>query len=135
MGKLFRVGISRKQLFFLQLVCRKILIPCTCSGGRQLHVSLSEHKVFDISALHNFCGKRRAPKSRNAATLNPTAHYLRNGSATAAIAAVDVVRLVTSPSSATASPPSASVPPPSPVRRVVGLTARNMSSRKSAQHV
>ena len=49
--------------------------------GKQLHVSLSEHKVFDVSHLHNFCGRDCAQKSHlYASTLSSVAFHLRTGS-------------------------------------------------------
>ena len=73
--------------------------------GRKLHVSLSEHKVYDISGLHNFCGKDCAEKSKlYAATLNPTALFLRTGTAAPAHAAMAAVKAAIASESRAAAP-------------------------------
>ena len=55
--------------------------------GRRVHVSLSEKKVYDISSLHNFCGRACAVKSAQyAETLSMTSLFLRTGNHAAAAA-------------------------------------------------
>lgn len=61
--------------------------------GRKLHVSLSDHKVYDVSGLHNFCGRACAKRSHAyLQRLQPTSIYLRvpqpAETAAAAVAAV-----------------------------------------------
>lgn len=61
--------------------------------GKKLHISLSAHKVYDISTLHNFCGRECAAHSRRyAETLQSTSLFLRTGSSDAAVKAVAAVK-------------------------------------------
>ena len=61
--------------------------------GKKLHISLSAHKVYDISTLHNFCGRECAAQSRRyAETLQSTSLFLRTGSSDAAVKAVAAVK-------------------------------------------
>jgi hypothetical protein len=61
--------------------------------GRKIHVSLSSHKAYDISGLHNFCGRACAARSKQyMESLQPTSLFLRTGDAAAAMAAVENVR-------------------------------------------
>ena len=59
--------------------------PCTKSAprrgqGPKMHVSLSERKVYDVSTLHNFCGRECARRSHEFATsLSSTSLFLRSG--------------------------------------------------------
>lgn len=106
--------------------------PCTQAvpnkgQGKKLHVSLSERKVFDISHLHNFCGRSCAEKSkRYAATLNPTALFLRTGNATTATAAVDLVKREAESPTAAAEPAASS-----PLSSSTSATASAVSSAPS----
>ena len=61
--------------------------------GRQMLVSASERKVYDISSLHNFCGRECAQRSKQyMERLQPVSLYLRTGDPNAASAVVDATR-------------------------------------------
>ena len=64
--------------------------------GRKIHVSLSDKKVYDISGLHNFCGRACAQRSQAyLQRLQPVSLFLRTGDPTAAAAAVAATRAAT----------------------------------------
>ena len=72
--------------------------PCSQAApargqGRKILVSMSEHKVYDVTGLHNFCSRACAERSQAyLQSLQPVSLFLRTGDPAAAAAAVAATR-------------------------------------------
>ena len=86
--------------------------PCSQAApargqGRKIHVSMTQHKVYDVSGLNNFCSRECAERSKAfSESLQPVSLFLRTGDPAAAQAAVAATKAAVDGESMAEAPPA-----------------------------